>query len=250
MQGLIGGFANGDPSAIQSRRVGGVLTPAQILGSDLFAHHRNGDWIASGGLASQWNDASASARHVLAAGAARPTETAAAFGSLPGLTFTSGASFMRETAAGLSGNAPHSIFVYATSTLTPNGGGYATVGSTEAGTRGTSTVGKWLGNQRWYAGDDDLSGLISSSDTTPRLYGKTYDGSVYAPRRSGVADGAPFAPAGALNLTSGHCVGTFLSSGAGATDVTIGEVVIASIAMSAGQIAALEAYFLSVFGSI
>ncbi len=229
---------------------GGVQTPAQILGADLFAHHRNGDWVASGGLISQWTDASANAKHVTAAGATRPTETAAAFGALPGVTFTATTTFLQETAAGLSGNAPHSIFIYATASATPVSGGYATIGTSPGGTRATSTVGKWSASQRWYAGDDDLGGLITSTDATPRLYGKTYDGSVYTPRRSGAADGAPFAAAGALSLSVGHSLNTYTGNAAGATDVVIGEVVIASIAMSAGQVAALEAYFASVFGSI
>lgn len=231
-------------------RRAGIQTPAQVFGASLLAWHRNGDWTASASLVSQWNDASGNARHVTAAGAQRPTETLAAFGALPGVTFTSSVTFLQETAAMLSGNAAHSIFAYVRPTLTATAGGYATIGTNPAGSLATSTVGKWSTNARWYAGDDDVGGLVASADVTPRLYSKTYDGTNYAPRRSGAADGAPFAAGGTLALSAGHSIGTYNGAASGVTDAVVGEVVVVSGVATASQIEATQAYFASVFGSI
>lgn len=245
MQGLITGFATGDPSAIQARGAG--TDPLSIFGASLLAWHRNGDWTASGGLASQWDDVSSAARHVTAAGALRPTETPAVFGALPALTFAPGQA-LTESAAMLSGDADFSVFVYAKWISVSCG--FVSVGST-AGTRAASTVGVWSG-ARWYGGNDNISAVVAGADTTARLYSKTYSASVYEPRRSGVSEGA-LGSGGALGLGPGHTVGA-LRVDAGVPAISgnahIGEVVISSGVATAPQIAAVEAYFLSVFGSI
>lgn len=221
--------------------------PASILGAALLVWHPNGMWTVSGGLASQWDDLSAASRHVTAAGALRPTETAAVFGALPALTFAPGQA-LTEAGAMLSGDADFSIFVYAKWISVSTG--FVSVGST-AGTRAASTVGVWSGS-RWYGGNDNISAVVAGADTAARLYSKTYSASVYEPRRSGVSEGS-LGSGGALALGPGHTIGA-LRVDAGvpaiAGNAHVGEVVIMSGVATGPQIAALEAYFTAKFGSI
>lgn len=55
MQGIIGGFANGDPSAIQSRRAGDPMAPLLALSPDIVLEPSALDTLVSGRLSSAYD---------------------------------------------------------------------------------------------------------------------------------------------------------------------------------------------------
>lgn len=253
MQGVIHGFASGDPSSIGGA---GKTTALDILGSSLLVwcsalgkfDGPNLSTKVDGAAIDTAYDLTGGGRHATGVGSARLTYVAAAFGGRGGMRAVAGASFMGNASALLSGDAAHSIVVVAQANATGTAlGGFAAVGQNTAGSLATSTVGVSSGAW-WYGGDDSvLTG--GTADLTPHVFVKTYAGSGGA--ASLYVDGALVASStpGAMALSAGYCIASYLNAIAGSASVDIGDVLIVQGALTSDRRAAIRSYLKDLYGT-
>lgn len=98
MQGLITGFATGDPSAIQARRADSFASLISSLSPKVWLDAHGGTYLTrTGALIDSATDRTGNALHATASGATRPSYDAAAFGGRGGMVFA-GAQFLATAA--------------------------------------------------------------------------------------------------------------------------------------------------------
>lgn len=234
--------------AMSSGAVGGILDPSAIFGADLLAWYPPTSIVSGGGFATAWNDASGNGNDLASSGGNPIFEPA----------FIEGFDAVRSTGAPCMVRAITS-FAWPDATV-------AYVSRVATGGAGTGTVvlGK-VGQLDWNSPNAALFGTNAAGTQADYYQGGvlvTYESLPLATVRIATIAGttqrlrtsegvdASRTPAAAAALSPTH-IGLFARMtgaspvGTASQNIALSEVVIAKVGASAGQYAALDAYFRS-----
>jgi hypothetical protein len=186
---------------------------------------------SSGGLVSQWNDKSGGGRHLTATTTARPTTAVGLIGGRNALRFDGVANVMTAT---MSQTQPITVFVVARCSS-----GAGTFGVAVSGTNslGCAFVYRHGGSNTWnaYAGTTAIT--AGAADLNAHYWRTEINGASSQIWRDGVAGTGP------ANLGSSNIGGNlYVGSGGWAWTGDIGEVIVYSGILSAGDITSAETY--------
>lgn len=227
--------------------VGAPFTPASLSGLRLWLDATQGVTFDGSNLVSAWADISGNGfDQAQGTGSAQPLRVAAGLNGLPIIRGDGGTDFMTGLGA-VAGNPAHTLVVVAkyNTIVAANFRGLVAYGDTTTGA-GSSTIGHESTGKWWYGGQNQVGALIgAAADTAWHVHIKTFNGTNVTGYLDGAVDLA--ATAGAFALTTGveifrHVTGSSPSS------CDIAEVIFYGRALSAGEVAQVDAYLSAKWG--
>ncbi|MBN8609639.1 MAG: hypothetical protein J0L92_03595 [Deltaproteobacteria bacterium] len=176
----------------------------------------------------------------------RPTYAAAAFGGRGAMHFHHSGFYRilgNTTYPAAIGNGSHALIVVAQVVSGSNNTGFAAIGWDQVGWK-TSCVGLYSGKW-WSGGAGDASGSClsaTSSNTSPHVFVKTYDGTNVKRYIDGTLD-STYAPGSSYALSAGYEIGSWFYTAASGSPLHVGEVIIVSGgSVSGGQVTSITNY--------
>lgn len=229
-----------------SRSTGGVQDPSDILGANLFLWYKASLGITlNGGDVSAWANQGngGSVNPAQATPANQPLFVASAQNSKPCVRFTVGnGDMLSVSSGGPSQTSNHSIFVVAKWNTLPGAfRGLFGIGDDSK----SSGIGGTNANVAWYGGDDLTTPVGAALSTTGvHRFGKTVSSGTTQGYRNGATDGSTATHT--YGASTGVTIGSYkVPPNTNNADCDIYEIVVADVAMSAGQISDLDTYFVS-----